>query len=117
MTAPGAPRAVADVPGARRRTLSYGEALRDLQAAQKSSKGAPAYSRFVNRPLGRRFAAAAYRLGATPNVVTAVSACFSPSVFHRSVCTPGPCSNGLMPRRRASGFWCTNRRMPASRAT
>lgn len=46
----------------------------DLAAAQKSSKGAPAYSRWVNRPLGRYFAAWAYALDLTPNQVTALSA-------------------------------------------
>jgi phosphatidylglycerophosphate synthase len=48
-----------------------------LAAAQKSSKGAPAYSRFVNRPLGRLLAALAYRLGLTPNGVSAISGVFS----------------------------------------
>lgn len=48
-----------------------------LAAAQKSSKGAPAYSRYVNRPLGRSLAAGAFVLGRTPNQVTAVSAVFS----------------------------------------
>lgn len=56
---------------------SYGDAMVRLHAAQKSSKGAPAYSRFVNRKAGRVLAAVAYRLGATPNQVTAVSAAFS----------------------------------------
>lgn len=54
--------------------MSYGRALEQLERAQKTNKGAPAYSRFVNRPLGRRLAARAYRLDATPNRVTAVSA-------------------------------------------
>jgi phosphatidylglycerophosphate synthase len=57
--------------------MSYRAALAGLRSAQKSSKGAPAYSRFVNRRLGRLLAAAAYRLGMTPNGVTAVSAAFS----------------------------------------
>lgn len=48
-----------------------------LAGAQKSSKGAPAYSRFVNRPLGRVVAAVAYRLGLTPNGVSAISGTFS----------------------------------------
>ncbi len=55
----------------------YREVRQRLAAAQKSSKGAPAYSRFVNRPLGRSIAAAAYLLGRTPNQVTAVSAALS----------------------------------------
>jgi phosphatidylglycerophosphate synthase len=57
--------------------MSYRSALNGLRSAQKSSKGAPAYSRFINRRLGRLLAAAAYRLGMTPNAVTAVSAAFS----------------------------------------
>lgn len=61
----------------RPRRMSYREAVGELANAQKTSKGAPAYSRFVNRPLGRRFAAVAYRLNATPNQVTAVSAVFT----------------------------------------
>lgn len=45
-----------------------------LAGAQKGAHGAPAYSRFVNRPLGRRFAAVAFHLGMTPDGVTALSA-------------------------------------------
>lgn len=56
---------------------SYAELVGQLQGAQKTSAGAPAYSRFVNRPLGRRFAALAHMVGATPNQVTGVSALFS----------------------------------------
>jgi phosphatidylglycerophosphate synthase len=52
-------------------------ALRRLRGAQKSSKGAPAYSLYVNRPLGRILAAAAYQLGLTPNQVTYLSAAFT----------------------------------------
>jgi phosphatidylglycerophosphate synthase len=51
----------------------YGTALASLKSAQKSSSGAPAYSRFVNRPLGRRLAALAYQCGLTPTQVTLVS--------------------------------------------
>ncbi len=54
--------------------LRYRDALTTLRGRQKTGIGAPAYSRFVNRPLGRRLAAAAYVLGRTPNQVTAVSA-------------------------------------------
>lgn len=57
--------------------LSWREAYSKLAAAQKSSKGAPAYGRFVNRPMGRAFAALAYVLHRTPNQVTAVSALFT----------------------------------------
>jgi phosphatidylglycerophosphate synthase len=48
--------------------------VRTLARAQKGSVGAPAYSRFVNRPLGRLFAAVAFSAGLTPNAVTAGSA-------------------------------------------
>jgi phosphatidylglycerophosphate synthase len=56
-------------------------ALHDLASAQKSSKGAPAYGRYVNRPLGRVFAALAFVTGRTPNQVTVVSACFTYSAI------------------------------------
>lgn len=49
-------------------------ALNALRNAQKTSAGAPAYSRFVNRPLGRLIAAIGSVTGATPNRLTAVSA-------------------------------------------
>jgi phosphatidylglycerophosphate synthase len=49
-----------------------------LAAAQKRrAPGSPAYSIYVNRPVGRRFAAAAYLAGLTPNAVTAISAAFT----------------------------------------
>lgn len=48
-----------------------------LRDAQKSAKGSPAYSVYINRPLGRVLAAAAYRLGLTPDQVTYLSAAFS----------------------------------------
>ena len=53
---------------------SYPQALRRLGAAQKSNRGAPIYSRLVNRPLGRLLAAGAYVLGLSPSAVTALSA-------------------------------------------
>lgn len=49
------------------------DAIRLLAAAQKSPNGAPVYSRYVNRPFGRVFAAAAFRLGLTPNFVSIAS--------------------------------------------
>ncbi|MCW2742170.1 MAG: putative phosphatidylglycerophosphate synthase [Blastococcus sp.] len=48
--------------------------LQRLSGAQKGAVGAPAYSRFVNRRLGRFFAALAYHAGLTPNAVTGISA-------------------------------------------
>ncbi|MEJ5912815.1 CDP-alcohol phosphatidyltransferase family protein [Pseudokineococcus sp. 1T1Z-3] len=53
---------------------SYRDVVARLAAAQKSGRGAPAYSRYVNRRLGRHLAAAAYLTGRTPTQVTAVSA-------------------------------------------
>ncbi len=58
--------------------LSYVESYRQLAAAQKGrGRGAPAYSLYVNRPVGRIFAAAAYTMGLTPNQVTLISAAFT----------------------------------------
>jgi hypothetical protein len=55
-------------------------ALRELRrTAQKSPKGVSLYSRYVNRPAGRVLAAAAYRLGLTPNQLTLISAAFTMS--------------------------------------
>jgi phosphatidylglycerophosphate synthase len=65
------PRPASDADAA---TMSYRESLHSLKSRQKSGKGAPAYSRFVNRRLGRYLAAAAYEVGLTPNAVTALSA-------------------------------------------
>jgi phosphatidylglycerophosphate synthase len=54
---------------------SFAGVLARLRSAQKpAGRGAPAYSIYVNRRLGRYIAAAAYRAGLTPNAVTAVSA-------------------------------------------
>lgn len=50
------------------------DTVRRLAAAQKGAQGAPAYGRFVNRPLGRLLAAAAFHRGLTPDAVTAISA-------------------------------------------
>ena len=55
-------------------TSAFGQSMARLRSAQKSSKGAPPYSLFINRPLGRILAAAAYQVGMTPNQVTYVSA-------------------------------------------
>lgn len=56
---------------------SYRAALRTLSSAQKPSAGTPLYSRLVNRPLGRRFAALGFVQGWTPNGVTFASAAFT----------------------------------------
>lgn len=57
---------------------SFSEALARLAGAQKGrARGAPGYSVYVNRPVGRVLAAVSYRLGASPNAVTLVSAVFT----------------------------------------
>lgn len=48
-----------------------------LVAAQKSNRNAPAYSRWINRPLGRTFAAVGYKLGLSPNAISVISALFT----------------------------------------
>ncbi len=52
----------------------YSDTVARLASAQKSSRGAPLYSRLVNRRLGRYLAALAYRTPLTPNGITAISA-------------------------------------------
>ncbi|MCU1447378.1 CDP-alcohol phosphatidyltransferase family protein [Cryobacterium sp.] len=60
------------------RPVSVAAVIRQLAGAQKTAaRGAPAYSLFVNRPLGRVPAAVAFRLGWPPDMVTALSAAFS----------------------------------------
>lgn len=54
--------------------VSYRSTLARLASAQKPGRGAPPYSRWVNRRLGRWLAAAAFPLGLTPNQVTLSSA-------------------------------------------
>lgn len=54
------------------------ETLHRLSAAQKGkAKGAPGYSVYVNRPVGRFFAAIAHRVGLSPDAVTMISAAFT----------------------------------------
>lgn len=54
---------------------TFRDAHARLAAAQKGrARGAPAYSVYVNRPLGRVLAAAGYTAGLTPNGATAISA-------------------------------------------
>ena len=54
--------------------MEYAEAWHRLRDAQKGKRGVSLYSRWINRPLGRVFAAAAATAGIGPNAVTAVSA-------------------------------------------
>jgi len=57
---------------------AFRSALLRLGGAQKkAARSAPAYSRYVNRRLGRYLAAMAYAAGLTPNAVTGISAVFT----------------------------------------
>ncbi|PFG37502.1 CDP-alcohol phosphatidyltransferase-like enzyme [Flavimobilis soli] len=57
---------------------TFRETYDRLAQAQKGvARSAPAYSRYVNRRLGRVFAAWAYGRGLTPNQVTGISALFT----------------------------------------
>jgi phosphatidylglycerophosphate synthase len=68
-------------------------ALGRLRAVQNSSRGAPAYSRWVNRPVGRVLAAGAYTLGLTPDQVTCVSAlCTFAGIATIATVAPAPAS-------------------------
>jgi phosphatidylglycerophosphate synthase len=58
-------------------TLTVRVALERLRAAQKPSAGTPLYSRIVNRPVGRLFAAVAASSGLGPNAVSLISSAFS----------------------------------------
>lgn len=53
---------------------SHREIVNELRSKQKTSKGASAYARYLNRPAGRHLAALAYKMKMTPNGVTALSA-------------------------------------------
>jgi phosphatidylglycerophosphate synthase len=71
-----------------------GDTLARLSGAQKGASGAPAYSRFVNRRLGRLLAALAFHVGLTPNAVTAISAAFTASGIALLVLAPPAWATG-----------------------
>ena len=56
------------------RRPGFREAMAQLRNAQKTARGGPPYSIFVNRPMGRVLAALAFRARLTPDQVTALSA-------------------------------------------
>jgi len=56
---------------------TFHDNLRALAAAQKPAHNTAAYSRLVNRPLGRVVAAYGHLVGLTPNQATAISAALS----------------------------------------
>lgn len=55
----------------------YQATLTRMGPAQKPGRGAPPYSRWVNRRFGRWLAALAYGVHLTPNAVTVISALFT----------------------------------------
>jgi phosphatidylglycerophosphate synthase len=70
---------------------AFADVLRLLSTVQKPAVGVSLYTRFVNRPAGRVFAAVAYRIGATPNQVTLLSALFTfPALAAVALVPPGP---------------------------
>lgn len=77
------------------RETTYRDAVERLRTAQKSSVGAPLYSRFVNRPLGRRFAAGAYLVRLRPNQVTGLSALCTFSAILALALLPPSLTTGL----------------------
>jgi phosphatidylglycerophosphate synthase len=56
---------------------TFRDVLAGMGAAQKPGRGAPPYSRWINRRLGRYLAAAANVVGLSPDQVTIISACFT----------------------------------------
>lgn len=56
-----------------RHARSFRGALARMDLAQKPGAGVPAYTRWVNRRLARYAAAAAYRVGLSPNAVSVMS--------------------------------------------
>lgn len=70
--------------------------VRRLATAQKSSIGVSVYSRWINRPTGRRIAAAAFKLGMTPNQVTAASATLTFAGIAMLALAPAGIPTGLL---------------------
>ena len=83
----------------------YGESLAALLAAQKPAKGVSLYSRHVNRPLGRRVAAAAHVLGLSPDQVTTMSGvCTVAAVALIALIHPSPAVGVAVAALLALGF-------------
>lgn len=79
------------------RDAPWSEVRDALAQAQKSNRNAQAYSRWVNRPLGRVLAATAYRWGVSPNGISVASACLTfPAIVLIAVLTPAVWSGVLI---------------------
>ena len=70
--------------------------LAQLALNQKSSKGVSLYSRFVNRPAGRFFAAVGHLIGMTPNQMTLASAVCTFSAIALLALTAPAWSSGIL---------------------
>ena len=57
--------------------MALSASLALLAGAQKPSRGVPAYTLYVNRPIGRYLAALSHEVRLTPNQVTTISACLT----------------------------------------
>lgn len=66
-----------------------------LAQAQKSGAGVPAYTRWINRRLARGVAAAAVRIGMTPNAVTLLSAAMSAAGIAVIAAAPPSAGSGV----------------------
>ena len=67
-----------------------------LRRHGKPARGAPGYSRYVNRPLGRVLAAVAYRARLSPNAVTGISAGFSAAGIAAFTVLPTSIATGVL---------------------
>ena len=84
-------------PGGTARPAGFRDTLERLRSAQKpAATGAPAYSRFVNRRIGRVLAAASFQVGLTPNQVTAISAAFSAAAIAAMALVPPTPLSGVL---------------------
>ncbi|MGD4206337.1 CDP-alcohol phosphatidyltransferase family protein, partial [Xanthomonas citri pv. citri] len=76
--------------------MSFRASLSALRTAQKSSRGVSLYSRWINRPLGRIFAAGAVELGFGPNAVTLVSAVVTAAGLGVLMLAPATITTGVI---------------------
>jgi phosphatidylglycerophosphate synthase len=85
---------------------TYLATVRRLAGAQKPpATGSPAYSRFVNRRIGRFLAAGAFHAGLTPNQVTLISAAFSAAgIAVLALVRPGVAGAVLIPLLLLVGY-------------
>jgi phosphatidylglycerophosphate synthase len=85
--------------------VDFPSALRQLSQVQKPARGVPGYARFVNRPAGRLLAAAAHRIGLSPNHVTAASALVTfPAIAAIASCSPSHTLGGWVALALLVGF-------------